>query len=342
MSSLKPMIVSKPEQLLVNNLYLELSGLAPAQVHLKYEGFNAAGSIKMKSALTLIDELEQQGKLKPGSEIIESSSGNLGVALAIICASRGYKFTCVTDLACTEQARSAILAAGGNLIVVEQRDANGGFLATRLATIKDKCRNNPNLVWTNQYASSSNVNAHYKYTAPEILSAFKQVDWLFVGAGTTGTLMGCIKYFSEHSANTRIVAIDAKGSITFGHPKGIRHIPGIGTSRVPPICDHSAVKDVHLVAEPNTIAECHYWAKQGFMFGGSTGSVLTGIRHYADRIKASDTVVAISADGGDKYLKSVYNPQWVAERFGSLPEVIPYKNNNTFNDAQTKELDYEF
>ncbi|KZN59881.1 hypothetical protein N473_02895 [Pseudoalteromonas luteoviolacea CPMOR-1] len=341
MSRLNSIRVSKPEQLLINNLYLELSGIAPAQVHLKYEGFNAAGSIKMKSALTLIDELEQQGKLKPGSEIIESSSGNLGVALAIICASRGYKFTCVTDLACTEQARAAILAAGANLIVVKDRDANGGFLATRLATIKDKCQQNPNLVWTNQYASSSNVNAHYKYTAPEILSTFEKVDWLFVGAGTTGTLMGCIKYFAEHSPSTRIVAIDAKGSITFGHPKGIRHIPGIGTSRVPPICDHDAVKHVHLVAEQNTIAECHYWAKQGFMFGGSTGSVLTGIRHYADKIKATDTVVAISPDGGEKYLKSIYNPQWVAERFSSLPEIVPYKSKNTSDDVKIKELDYE-
>lgn len=321
MSERKPIIVRSPEQLMMKNVFIELQQLSPAPVMLKYEGFNSAGSIKIKTALSIIDQMEASGALRPGCEIIESSSGNLGVALAVICAARNYKFTCVTDPASTENARYAIRATGANLIVVEQRDENGGYLMTRIKTIEKMCRENPKLIWTNQYANEANCLAHYMTTAPEIMDAFPKVDWLFIGAGTTGTLMGCIRYFNEHSPSTTIVAVDAAGSITFGGEKGKRHIPGIGTSRVPPICDHKLVRRVHLVDEVKTIRECHYWASRGYLFGGSTGSVLAAIRAHALKIQPSDVVVAISPDGGEKYLHSIYNPDWVDKHYPVAAEL---------------------
>jgi 2,3-diaminopropionate biosynthesis protein SbnA len=320
MSHCPPFIARSPQQLMMRNVFVELLDLCSVPVMLKYEGFNAAGSIKLKSAVCLLDHLEMRGELLPGREIIESSSGNLGIALSIVCAARGYKFTCVTDPASTENSRLAIRATGARLIIVDQRDENGGYLMTRLKTIEKMCRENPKLIWTNQYANQSNSYAHYSTTAPEILDAFPKVDWLFVGAGTTGTLMGCIHYFNEHSRMTKIVAVDAQGSITFGGKKGRRLIPGLGTSRVPPLCDHSAIKRVHVVDEISTLGECRYWAKRGYLFGGSTGTVLAAIRAFASEIAADDVVVAISPDGGEKYLSTVHNPHWVNEHFPKLPE----------------------
>ncbi|WP_227008524.1 2,3-diaminopropionate biosynthesis protein SbnA [Pseudoalteromonas luteoviolacea] len=311
----------------MRDVFIEMPDMCQGRVMLKYEGFNAAGSIKMKSALSIIDQMEASGELKPGCEIIESSSGNLGVALSIICAARGYKFTCVTDPASTENARYAIRATGANLIIVEERDENGGYLMTRLKTIAEMCEQNPNLIWTNQYANQANCFAHYSATGPEILEAFPEVDWLFIGAGTTGTLMGCTRFFKEHSPNTKIVAVDTEGSITFGGDTGKRYIPGLGTSRVPPICDHDEVEQVQMIAEIMTVKECRYWASKGYMFGGSTGTVLAAIREYADQIGADDTVVCISPDGGEKYLNTIYNPNWVEKNLTNLTRTPQRKFN---------------
>lgn len=315
-------IAHSPEQLSVNNLYIALKGIIPSELYLKCEGFNGAGSIKLKPALYMIEQMEKEGILTKGCELIESSSGNLGVALSIICAAKGYKFTCVTDPVSTESVRYAIEAAGAKLIVIDQQDVGGGYLQSRIDTIKRMCEHNPNLIWINQYANENNWKAHYHSTASEIHQSFPKIDWLFVGAGTTGTLMGCYHYFKKYSPNTRLIGVDVVGSVTFGKEKSKRSIPGLGTSRRPEIFQHNLIKEKVMVTEKNTIKECRYWAKKGYFFGGSTGTMLSGIRQYADKIKPDDVVVTISPDFGEKYMSTIYNPSWVESKYPNTLDKI--------------------
>ena len=146
------------EGLTLENIYAVLGGLpSGAKLYLKIEGFNVAGSIKLKPALKIIRALEKSGRLCPGGTFIESSSGNFGVALSIVAKMRGYRFICVIDPNCTPAARKLMEDHGAQVICVNQRDAQGGYLGTRLALIAKMLKDDPEgLLWVNQYANADN------------------------------------------------------------------------------------------------------------------------------------------------------------------------------------------
>ena len=140
---------------------------------------------------------------------------------------------------------------------------------------------------------------------------------LFVGAGTTGTLMGCARYFREWHRPVRIVAVDSVGSVTFGGAPGRRMIPGLGTSVRPPLLDESYVDEVVHVEEADTIRACHRLARSGFLFGGSTGTVVSGAMDWLARHDARElTAVAIAPDLGERYLDTVYQTNWLQDLYG--------------------------
>ncbi|MDT9002104.1 2,3-diaminopropionate biosynthesis protein SbnA [Paucibacter sp. APW11] len=309
--------------------FVKLRGLGLSQLHLKIEALNPSGSIKMKTALGLIGDLEARGCIGPQTILIESSSGSLGVALSIICAERGYRFSCVVDPNTSPQNIKMMKALGAEVTVVDQRDENGGFLATRIAHIGRVVAADPRYIWLNQYANPENPRAHARTTAASILKSFEQVDYLFVGAGTTGTLMGCLQRFSEDSPHTRVIAVDSIGSVTFGTPAGKRFIPGLGTSRRPEIFNPAGLHALELVAEADAIAMCRYLARSnGILAGGSTGTVLAAVYRWRDRMPEDACVVAISPDLGERYLDSVYDDAWVRERFGLIPELQPGRTDS--------------
>jgi 2,3-diaminopropionate biosynthesis protein SbnA len=300
--------------------FVQVRGLGIDRLHLKIEAFNAAGSIKLKTALGMIRDLEARGKIGPDTRLIESSSGSLGVALSIVSAERGYRFTCVVDPNASLHNVRLMQAYGAEIIKVEQRDENGGFLATRIRYICELVERNPNYLWTNQYANPENPRAHEQTTARAISERFERVDYLFVGAGTTGTLMGCVQFFARHSPATRIVAVDSIGSVTFGGAPGLRHIPGLGTSRRPEIYTEHGIHACEMVPEEQTIAMCRYLARSnGMLLGGSTGTVLCAVERWRERMASDAIVVAISPDMGERYLDTVYNDAWVTQRFGRIP-----------------------
>lgn len=314
------MIVDSVADLAAPPIFMRLNGLLPhCPVYLKIEGLNVAGSIKLKTARQLVEDLERAGKLRPGCRVIESSSGNLGLAMAIVCLAKKYHFICVTDPNALPQTRRMIASFGAEVVVIEKRDPAGGYLQSRLDFIQRALAADPQLVWTNQYASPSNARAHYKTTAPEILQYFPQPHWVFLGAGTTGTSMGCGAYLREHAPKTRVVAVDSIGSVTFGGKAGARYLPGIGTSRRPELADESLVDQVTMVAEADAVTMCREVLRtHGLLLGASTGSVLAAIVANAGAIRAGDTVVAVSADLGDRYLDTLYDDSWIAARFQAL------------------------
>ncbi len=268
-------VISAPHAFNEGQLYVDLRSIFGRSLYLKCEGFNFAGSIKLKAAIEMVEAAERQGLLKPDSILIESSSGNLGVALSMIAASKGYRFLCVTDSRCNLSARLLMEALGSEVHVIADLDANGGFLGARIDYVRGLCESDDRYVWLSQYTNPNNWGAHYRRTAPEIARQFPQLDVLFVGAGTTGTLMGCARYFREWHRPVRIVAVDTVGSVAFGGKPGRRMIPGLGMSMRPPLLDESFVDEVIRVEEADTIRTCHRLARHGFLFGGSTGTVVS-------------------------------------------------------------------
>ncbi|MFJ2900032.1 2,3-diaminopropionate biosynthesis protein SbnA [Streptomyces sp. NPDC087218] len=314
------MIYEHSYELVTDDLFVLLPRLVPgSDLFLKIEGLNPAGSVKLKTALSLIEDAEHRGVLAPGARVIESSSGNLGIALSSICATKGYRFTCVVDPNTNATSIDHMRALGAEVVVVDTVDANGGFLQSRIAHIRRRIEADPTVVWLNQYANPANPRAHYEQTARTLLKTVQHLDYLFIGVGSTGTFVGCAQYLREFSPHTRIVAVDALGSVLFGAAPGPRHIPGLGASRIPELFEPDLADDVVMVAEEDAVRECRLLARtHGLLTGGSTGSVLAAVRRRADTIPAGSRIAAISPDLGERYLGTVYNNDWVERNFGVL------------------------
>jgi cysteine synthase A len=313
----RPTIISSPEQFNVADLYIDLRGLLSASVFLKCEQMNFAGSIKLKTARSLVDRAEQEGRLVAGDTLVESSSGNLGVALSLVAAARGYGFVCVTDVRCNASTIALMRAVGAEVIVVAEPHPERGFLGTRTDLVReiaasDRC------VWLNQHASPANPEAHSATTAPEVLAAFPHVERIFVGVGTSGTAMGFADHLCSEAPHVRLIGVDSIGSVTFGGPSLTRHIPGLGAGVVPPIYRHDALDEHLSVPEAETVRMCRELSALGFVMGGSTGTVLAGARRWLEaHPEASESVsVAVAPDGGERYSASLYDDDWVRQTYG--------------------------
>ncbi|MEU6803407.1 2,3-diaminopropionate biosynthesis protein SbnA [Streptomyces neyagawaensis] len=310
-------VISVPTDFNEEELYVDLRTVVGHGLFLKCEGFNFAGSIKLKAATEMVRAAERDGRLGPGSTLVESSSGNLGVALSMIAASRGYRFLCVTDARCNPATKGLMEALGSRVDVITEPDPIGGFLGARIAYVRALCAADARYVWLDQYTNQANWRAHYRTTAPAIARQFPRLDVLFVGVGTSGTLMGCAQWFWERRRRVRIVAVDSVGSVAFGGPPGRRLIPGLGTSVPPPLLDASCVDDVVRVEEADTVRACHRLARRGFLFGGSTGTVVSGAVDWLNRDGSPDlTAVAIAPDLGERYLDTIYRPGWPLAQYG--------------------------
>jgi cysteine synthase A len=308
------MIIESPLDLIFRDLFYRLPAFAGSHdVFLKLEGFNITGSIKIKTAIELVEDLEQRGLARPHETVlVESSSGNLGLALSLVCAIKGYKFICVTDPNANRAAIRGIELYGAKVIVVEDRDPAGGYLGSRLQKIDQILQSDPNAVWLNQYANIANKNVHAEQTAVEIAREFEKVDWVFVGTGTTGTLSGVSERLRQEFPGIKVVAVEPVGSVTFGGAPDKRNIPGIGTSVRPKLADLANPDIVVAVKEEKTVEACLSFVRDyHLLVGGSTGTVLAAVQQLAPEFTLGDTIVAISADLGERYLDTIYERAWV-------------------------------
>lgn len=318
--------IANVARIITDNVFVRIpedDSVIPGVV-LKLEGFNLAGSIKMKTALAIMDDLEIKGALTETlrPHIIESSSGNLGVALSIVCSTRGIPFTCVTDINTSMTNIRLMQIYGADVVIIKERDENGGFLHSRIRYIQKQLKENPGMIWANQYVNPACKEAHIRWTCPAILNNYSTVDYLFVGAGTTGTLMGCCEYFKKHSPGTKVIGVDSIGSVTFTGKSGVRFIPGIGASRRPELFDPELPYELIQMPETETIKMCMYLKKKyGLLVGGSTGTVLAAIPAMAGKIPPNSTIVAISPDLGERYLDTIYDEDWVKHKFPEITDM---------------------
>ncbi|MGW6204028.1 2,3-diaminopropionate biosynthesis protein SbnA [Streptomyces sp. NPDC055089] len=317
-------VITVPQAFDEEELYVDIERIFGQALLLKCEGFNFAGSIKLKAAAEMVAAAERDGSLTADSVLVESSSGNLGVALSMVAASKGYRFVCVTDSRCNLTTRLMMEALGGEVHVVAGPEAGGGLLGARLDHVRRLCASDDRYVWLCQYSNPANWRAHFRTTAPEIARSFPRLDVLFVGAGTTGTLMGCARYFRNWHRPVRMVAVDTVGSVAFGGAPGRRMIPGLGMNMRPPLLDESYVDEVVRVEEADTIRACRRLARSGFLFGGSTGTVVSGAVGWLARHGTRGlTSVAIAPDLGERYLDTVYQDNWVQDLYGEDPLDAP-------------------
>ncbi|CAM5269301.1 2,3-diaminopropionate biosynthesis protein SbnA [Streptomyces xanthochromogenes] len=298
--------------------FLTLPGFRPRfSTTLKLEALNAAGSIKLKTAREMLTAAGEEGLLRPGNALIESTSGNLGIALAIICAAEGHRLTLVTDPNTPAQSIRHMRALGAEVVVVRDRDANGGYLGTRIALIEERLRITPGLVWLNQYRNPANSLAHSRHTMTEILDGFGEPDWLFVGVGSSGTFMGCLRAIRERGLATTLVAVDAIGSVTFGSEPATRHLPGLGASRRPELfVDDGSFTKIR-ICERQTVRTCRQVARTyGLLPGASTGTALSAVAALDEHIPTGSRVLVVAPDLGERYLDTLYDDEWVARTLG--------------------------
>jgi N-(2-amino-2-carboxyethyl)-L-glutamate synthase len=285
------------------------------RINLKLEGFNKFGSIKDRTAAALIDSVRSSVGLSSSLEIVESSSGNLAIAMAGRCAELGIRFRAVIDPKTPPRTVDYLLHFGATVELVDRPDKRGGYLLSRLARIRELMADDVvRRAWTNQYGNLANPYAHEYGTAPEIVrQAGRDFDAIFVAVSTGGTLAGIARYLRRVRPHVRIVAVDAAGSVVFGGPSGARRLTGIGSSQPsaflrPWMYDHCIT-----ISDAEAFAACRALrAACSISVGGSSGAALTAcmedLRHHPE-IRHP---VVICPDLGCSYQDSIYNDEWIA------------------------------
>lgn len=296
----------------------------PAMVLMKVETFNPGHSIKDRMALKMLLDAEARGDLKPGGTIIECTSGNTGMGLAIAAAVKGYKCIFTTTDKQSKEKMDLLRALGAEVIVcptnVESDDPRSYYsVAARLS------KEIPNSYWCNQYDNLSNRQAHYESTGPEIWQQTDgRVTHMLTGVGTGGTISGTGRYLKEQNPNIKVWGIDTYGSVLkkyhetreFDEKEIYPYITeGIGEDIIPKNIDFDIIDHLEKVTDKDGALMARRLAREeGIMLGYSAGSALAGLVQLKDQLTADDIVVVVIHDHGSRYVGKIYNDDWMRER----------------------------
>ncbi len=282
----------------------------------KLEGFNPGGSAKDRAARSMLQHGLETGAINQSTTIIESSSGNMGIGLALASAYHKLRFICVVDPKASTQNIAIMKAYGAEIHLVDRPDpATGEFLQARLAAVTRLLEEVPGSVWTNQYANELNAAAHHQTMWEIDLALGGALDLLFCATSTCGTLRGCLAYIESRGLGTRVVAVDAVGSQIFGSRRpSPRQIPGLGASIVPALAHELRADRVMYASDRDCVMWCRrLLQEEAILAGGSSGAVLSAVANLSATIDPAQVCVAILPDRGERYLDSVFSDNWVAE-----------------------------
>ncbi|AXT58403.1 pyridoxal-phosphate dependent enzyme [Aquimarina sp. MMG015] len=302
-----------------------------ALVLAKYETFNPGNSVKDRMALKMIEDAEADGRLKPGGTIIEGTSGNTGMGLALVAIVKGYKLICVMADKQSKEKMDILRAVGAKVMVcptnVEPDDPRSYYsVSKRLA------EETPNSWYVNQYDNPSNAKAHYESTGPEIWEQTEgKVTHFIVGVGTGGTISGVGKYLKEKNPDVKIWGIDTYGSVfkkyhetgIFDENEVYSYITeGIGEDILPENVNFSIIDGFTKVTDKDAAVYTQRLAKEEGMFlGNSAGAAIKGLLQLKDHFKKDDVVVVLFHDHGSRYVGKMFNDDWMRER-GFLEEEV--------------------
>ncbi|MDZ4662832.1 MAG: pyridoxal-phosphate dependent enzyme [Pseudomonadota bacterium] len=313
----------------------------------KIEYFNPGQSVKDRVAKYIIEEAERRGELKPGATIIEATSGNTGLGLAIAACIKGYKTIFVMPDKVSEEKRSILRAYGAKVVVtptaVEPSDARSYYsVAKKLVEIT------PNCFYSNQYHNQDNTLAHYKSTGPEIWEQMSgKVDVVVAGGGTGGTVTGVSKFLKEKNKNIKMVVIDPIGSILFDlyYYKEVRtpahsyKVEGVGEDFLPTVWDFNYVDAFLRMDDKRSFVMCRELvAKEGICVGPSSGMALAGAIEYSEKLEKPSNILVILPDHGKSYLSKAFNDAWLRDN-GFLPSPLTERTVGNLIALRAKDHD---
>ncbi|MEP0264086.1 pyridoxal-phosphate dependent enzyme [Dokdonia sp.] len=308
-----------------------LTAELPCLVLAKYETFNPGNSVKDRMALQMIEDAEADGRLQPGGTIIEGTSGNTGMGLALAAIIKGYKMVCVISDKQSKEKMDILRAVGSEVVVcptnVEPDDPRSYY-----STSKRLSEETPNSWYVNQYDNPSNAKAHYQSTAPEIWKQTEgKITHFVVGVGTGGTISGVGKYLKEQNPDVKIWGVDTYGSVfkkyhetgVFDENEIYPYITeGIGEDILPKNVDFSIIDGFTKVTDKDAAVYTRRLAKEEGMFlGNSAGSAIKGLLQLKEHFKPEDVVVVLFHDHGSRYVGKMFNDEWMRER-GFLDEEV--------------------
>jgi cystathionine beta-synthase len=326
----------------LNKLTAEIDALVLAKV----ETFNPGNSVKDRMAVKMIEDAEADGRLKPGGTIIEGTSGNTGMGLALCAIVKGYKLVCVISDKQSKEKMDILRAVGAKVVVcptdVEPTDPRSYYsVSKRLA------EETPNSWYVNQYDNLSNTAAHYEQTGPEIWEQTEgRITHFVVGVGTGGTISGVAKYLKERNPDVKIWGIDTYGSVFKKyHETGIFDeneiysyvTEGIGEDILPKNVDFSLIDGFTKVTDKDAAVYTRRLAlEEGIFVGNSAGAAIKGLLQLKEHFKPEDVVVVLFHDSGSRYVGKMFNDDWMRER-GYLDDEIT-KAEDLIKDHSDKPL----
>jgi cystathionine beta-synthase len=293
----------------------------PVEVYVKAEYLNPGGSMKDRIAVEMIDEAERRGSLRPGGTIVEATSGNTGMALAILAAVRGYKVVFTINDKQSREKIDQLKAFGAEVIVcptaVEPEDSRSYY-----SVAKKLAREIPNAYYANQYDNPANPEAHYRTTGPEIWKDTEgKITHFVCGLGTGGTASGAGRFLKQQNPQLKVIGVDPYGSLFYEYWKTgnigkarTYVVEGIGEDILPGAMDFSVLDDIVQVNDE----ECFLWARrlakrEGIFTGGSGGGCVSTALRVAKDCKKGELVVGLLPDAGTRYLSKLYNDSWMRE-----------------------------
>lgn len=288
-------LIGKTPILKLDNMVDENS----AEVYVKLEKFNPGGSVKDRAALGMIEKAEELGILKEGSTIIEPTSGNTGIAIAMIGRIKGYKVIIVMPETMSKERRDLIKAYGAELILTEGPKGMKGAIAKATELVEAYGYFMPQ-----QFENIANANKHYETTAEEILEDIKDLGAFVAGVGTGGTITGVSKKLKENIKKLKVVAVEPeKSQVLAGKGPGAHKIQGIGAGFIPSIYNGEYVDEIIAVSDQDAIKTAVEFArKEGVLIGISSGAALFAAMQVAKKLGKGKKVLAIAPDGGEKYI----------------------------------------
>ncbi|MBD0379632.1 cysteine synthase family protein [Paenibacillus sedimenti] len=286
------------------------------QVLFKYERFNPGGSIKDRAAIHIINEAERRGLLKPGGTIIESSSGNFGISLAMIGAAKGYRVIILIDPKTTSANLALLKCFGAEVIVVTEKDDCGSYHKTRISLANKLAMEIDNAFRPDQCFNLMNSEAHYQSTAREIMGDCSNKLKVFITAVSTGGQLGGIsRYLKTFAPEVQVIGVDAVGSSIFGGHADSYRIPGIGLGWTPVNLNMEYVDCAYKITDEQAFVTARAFARnEGILMGPSSGACALVALKVAQELTPQDRIVCMISDGGERYIQTLFNDEWMQQQ----------------------------
>ncbi|HXU65178.1 MAG TPA: cystathionine beta-synthase [Polyangia bacterium] len=324
-----------------------------ADIYVKCEYLNPGGSMKDRVARNIVADAERRGLLGPGGTIVEATSGNTGMGLALVAALRGYNTVFVMPDKMSPEKVAGLRAFGARVVIcptaVEPEDPRSYY-----QTAKRIVAETPGAYYANQYHNPANPDAHYTSTAPEIWEQTNgEIDVFVAGMGTGGTISGCGRYFKEKKPGFRLVGVDPIGSLYYEFVKTGRmtrpfayYVEGIGEDFLPTTMNLKLVDEIMRVDDKECFLMTRELVRQeGLFVGGSSGAAVAGAIKYAEATKRKENILVLLPDGAQKYLSKIFDDKWMRENgfldepdpLGTVGELLRRKKQRTLISAKKGE-----